>query len=119
MRKSPKVGLRWSPSEPLSEKHKNMRSYTGLYPVTDAYEVDQKPFQLPYLFKLSRSDCENHLDSFDLLPTMKLNRKLRMGMIGGGRGAFIGAVHRMAARLDGEIDLVAGFFSDAPAESSS
>ena len=50
---------------------------------------------------------------------MKLNRKLRMGMIGGGRGAFIGAVHRMAARLDGEIDLVAGFFSDAPAESSS
>ena len=44
---------------------------------------------------------------------MKLQRKLRMGMVGGGRGAFIGAVHRMAARLDGEIDLVAGcFFSD-------
>jgi predicted dehydrogenase len=42
---------------------------------------------------------------------MKLNRKLRMGMVGGGRGAFIGAVHRMAARLDGEIDLVAGCFS--------
>ena len=42
---------------------------------------------------------------------MNLNRKLRMGMIGGGRGAFIGAVHRMAARLDGEIDLVAGCFS--------
>jgi predicted dehydrogenase len=41
---------------------------------------------------------------------MKLNRKLRMGMIGGGRGAFIGAVHRMAARLDGEIELVAGCF---------
>ena len=30
-----------------------------------------------------------------------------MGMVGGGRGAFIGSVHRMAARLDGEIDLVA------------
>jgi predicted dehydrogenase len=42
---------------------------------------------------------------------MKLPRKLRMGMVGGGRGAFIGAVHRMAARLDGEIDLVAGCFS--------
>jgi predicted dehydrogenase len=42
---------------------------------------------------------------------MKLNRKLRMGMVGGGRGAFIGSVHRMAARLDGEIELVAGCFS--------
>jgi hypothetical protein len=34
-----------------------------------------------------------------------------MGMIGGGPGAFIGAVHRMAARLDGEIELVCGAFS--------
>ncbi len=48
---------------------------------------------------------------------MKLNRKLRMGMVGGGRGAFIGAVHRMAARLDGEIDLVAGCFSSDPKKS--
>lgn len=40
-----------------------------------------------------------------------LNRKLRMGMVGGGRGAFIGAVHRMAASLDGKIELVAGAFS--------
>jgi predicted dehydrogenase len=48
---------------------------------------------------------------------MKLNRKLRMGMVGGGRGAFIGAVHRMAARLDGEIELVAGCFSSDPAKS--
>ncbi len=39
------------------------------------------------------------------------NRKLRMGMIGGGPGAFIGAVHRMAANLDGEIELVCGAFS--------
>jgi len=39
------------------------------------------------------------------------NRKLRMGMVGGGRGAFIGAVHRMAANLDGKIELVAGCFS--------
>jgi predicted dehydrogenase len=38
-------------------------------------------------------------------------RKLRMGMVGGGRDAFIGAVHRMAAWLDGKIDLVAGAFS--------
>lgn len=36
---------------------------------------------------------------------------LRMGMVGGGQGAFIGEVHRLAARLDGEIDLVCGAFS--------
>jgi predicted dehydrogenase len=38
-------------------------------------------------------------------------RKLRMGMVGGGEGAFIGAVHRTAAALDGQIELVAGCFS--------
>lgn len=46
-----------------------------------------------------------------------LNRKLRMGMVGGGRGAFIGAVHRMAAALDGQIELVAGAFSSDPEKS--
>lgn len=40
-----------------------------------------------------------------------MNRKLRMGMVGGGRGAFIGAVHRMASQLDGLIELTAGAFS--------
>ncbi len=48
---------------------------------------------------------------------MNLNRKLRMGMVGGGRGAFIGSVHRMAAALDGQIELTAGCFS-ADAEKS-
>ncbi len=48
---------------------------------------------------------------------MSLNRKLRMGMVGGGRGAFIGAVHRMAAALDGRIQLVAGAFSADPEKS--
>ena len=38
-------------------------------------------------------------------------RRLRMGMIGGGPGAFIGPVHRIAAELDREIELVAGVFS--------
>ncbi len=38
-------------------------------------------------------------------------RKIRMGMVGGGIGAFIGGVHRMAAALDGEIELVCGAFS--------
>jgi len=40
-----------------------------------------------------------------------------MGMIGGGRGAFIGAVHRMAAALDGQIDLVCGAFSSSAEKS--
>jgi predicted dehydrogenase len=40
-----------------------------------------------------------------------MSRRLKMGMVGGGRDAFIGAVHRMAAWLDGKIDLVAGAFS--------
>lgn len=39
------------------------------------------------------------------------NRRLRMGMIGGGPGSFIGPVHRIAAELDREIELVAGAFS--------
>jgi len=45
------------------------------------------------------------------------NRKLRMGMIGGGPGAFIGAVHRIAASMDGEIELVCGTFSSDPEKS--
>lgn len=40
-----------------------------------------------------------------------MNRKLRLGMIGGGRGAFIGAVHRIAAQIDGQYELVCGAFS--------
>ena len=38
-------------------------------------------------------------------------RRLRLGMVGGGQGAFIGAVHRIAARLDDRWELVAGAFS--------
>ena len=48
-----------------------------------------------------------------------MKRKIRMGMVGGGPGAFIGAVHRMAARLDGKIELVCGAFSTNPATSKS
>ena len=48
---------------------------------------------------------------------MKLNRKLKMGMIGGGPGAFIGEVHRKASRMDGGIDLVAGAFDINPRKS--
>jgi predicted dehydrogenase len=44
----------------------------------------------------------------------KLGRRLRLGMVGGGQGAFIGAVHRIAARLDDRYDLVAGALSSDP-----
>ncbi|VGO20162.1 Gfo/Idh/MocA family protein [Pontiella sulfatireligans] len=46
-----------------------------------------------------------------------MDRKLRMGMIGGGPGAFIGDVHRKAARLDGQIEIVAGAFDIDPKKS--
>ncbi|MBV8215863.1 MAG: Gfo/Idh/MocA family oxidoreductase [Verrucomicrobia bacterium] len=46
-----------------------------------------------------------------------MTQKIKMGMVGGGRDAFIGGVHRMAARLDGRIELVAGAFSSDPAKS--
>ncbi len=46
-----------------------------------------------------------------------MKRKLRMGMIGGSSDAFIGAVHRKAANLDGEIELVCGAFSSSPKKS--
>jgi len=48
---------------------------------------------------------------------MKLNRKLKMGMIGGGPGAFIGEVHRKASSLDHNIELVAGAFDINPKKS--
>src|SRR5438552_3811798 len=40
--------------------------------------------------------------------------RIRLGMVGGGEGAFIGAVHRIAARLDDHYELVAGAFSATP-----
>ncbi len=41
-------------------------------------------------------------------------RKLRMGMVGGGKDAFIGAIHRLAANMDGQIELVCGALSINP-----
>jgi len=48
---------------------------------------------------------------------MSIDRKLRMGMVGGGPGAFIGEVHRKASRMDGGIELVAGAFDINPRKS--
>lgn len=44
--------------------------------------------------------------------------RIRLGMVGGGRGAFIGAVHRIAARIDDQYELVAGSFSADPEKSA-
>lgn len=46
--------------------------------------------------------------------TEKRTRPIRLGMVGGGKDAFIGAVHRIAARIDGEFALVAGALSSTP-----
>jgi predicted dehydrogenase len=48
---------------------------------------------------------------------MTESRKLRMGMVGGGPGAFIGPVHRLAAEMDGRIQMIAGAFSQSPERS--
>ncbi len=48
-----------------------------------------------------------------------MNRKLRMGMVGGGTDAFIGAIHRLAALMDNQIELVCGCFSVNPSISKS
>jgi len=50
-------------------------------------------------------------------PAQKQSRRLRLGMVGGGPGAFIGAVHRIAARLDDRYELVAAALSSDPERS--
>ena len=47
----------------------------------------------------------------------KFSGRIRLGMVGGGQGAFIGAVHRIAARLDDHYELVAGALSSDPERS--
>jgi predicted dehydrogenase len=46
-----------------------------------------------------------------------MKRKIRMGMVGGGTGAFIGAIHRIAALMDGHIEMVCGALSSDPRKS--
>lgn len=49
---------------------------------------------------------------------MTKNRKIRLGMVGGGEGSFIGAVHRIASRIDDQYELVAGALSSEPDRSA-
>ena len=48
-----------------------------------------------------------------------MNRKIRLGMVGGGKGSFIGGVHRIAANIDGQYELVCGALSSNPANALS
>ena len=57
--------------------------------------------------------------SADAQQNGEASRRLRLGMVGGGPGAFIGAVHRIAARLDDRYELVAAALSSNPARSRS
>src|SRR5476649_147653 len=63
----------------------------------------------------------NHFTSLPgdiAMPTNgSLNRKLRMGLVGGGQGSFIGRVHSIAACMDPRATLVAGALSSDPAKS--
>lgn len=52
------------------------------------------------------------------MPESNQHRRIRLGMVGGGQGAFIGAVHRMAARLDDQFTLLAGALSSDPARAA-
>src|ERR1700747_2170165 len=52
--------------------------------------------------------------AIDATPTSTTSRRLRLGMVGGGPGGFIGAVHRIAARLDDRYELVAPALSSGP-----
>ncbi len=51
-------------------------------------------------------------------PQAATGRRIRLGMVGGGQGAFIGAVHRIAARLDDRFELVAGALASDPDRAS-
>jgi len=48
-----------------------------------------------------------------------MHKRIKLGMIGGGQGAFIGAVHRIAARIDDQFELVAGALSSNPERAAS
>jgi len=52
--------------------------------------------------------------TIDASSTSSAPRRLRLGMVGGGPGGFIGAVHRIAARIDDRYELVAGALSSDP-----
>src|SRR5205807_7202914 len=74
------------------------------------------PSALILLHILRVSVVKRLLGSFNMGVNSPLNRKLRMGLVGGGQGSFIGRVHSIAACLDNRAVLVAGALSSDPAK---
>jgi hypothetical protein len=63
-------------------------------------------------------DFRRRRSDMDLNPVISmLGRKLRLAVIGGGPGSFIGAMHRQAARLDDRYEIVTGILSSNPEKS--
>ena len=73
-------------------------------------KVDFKPNAIAF-------DCLRSNESIIQRVNQMQKRKIRMGMVGGGQGAFIGGVHRIAAAIDQQIELVCGAFSSDPERS--
>src|SRR5207245_684964 len=65
----------------------------------------------PWIDRAGRHLTAGELSMVDATSDARTTRPLRLGMVGGGRGAFIGAVHRLCARMDGQFELVAGALS--------
>ncbi len=87
-------------------------------------EVTEKPSMIsPPVERMRRQPADAGTVTEEIFMTIEAsksehrNGKIRLGMVGGGQGAFIGAVHRMAARLDDHYDLVAGALSSTPEKS--
>jgi predicted dehydrogenase len=62
------------------------------------------------------SDCERRAMTIDSSKAQESKGRIRYGMVGGGQGAFIGVVHRFAARMDDQFEFVAGALSSEPAK---
>src|SRR5205814_1290206 len=110
------VGSVWSPGPAVprlsfhptySSSARQTKPATAIDPYTSAAPTRPRTISAP-----SRS-----LPRSPTMPTnAPLNRKLRMGLVGGGQGAFIGRVHATAAVLDNRAALVAGALSSDPAK---
>ena len=90
-------------------------------PITISYEPTELilidgPAEIEEIGKLPQMQGINifPLDNQGDSVRESLTDLLNAGIVGGGQGAFIGAVHRMAAALDGKIELVAGAFPGRP-----
>ena len=92
-------GILWAAPDDGIDDRPDRTTAKGIPPLRAAGEHQLEPGAYG-LDNLSQSDRRDRMD-----------RKLRMGMVGGGRDSFIGPVHRMAAHLDNRIELVCGAFS--------